>query len=80
MENLFLILMFIILMENEEAQIPSCLVKSCFLLLIMTTAGQINIVIVITVYSAKFLWPGDSEGTLRSSSQAAICPPIYRTR
>ena len=24
--------------------------------------------------------PGDSEGTFRSSSQAATCPPIYNTR
>ena len=25
-------------------------------------------------------WPGDSEGTFRSSSQAATCPPVYLTR
>ena len=25
-------------------------------------------------------WPGDSEGTFRSSSQAATCPPVYHTR
>ena len=25
-------------------------------------------------------WPEDSEGNFWSSSQAAICPPIYRTR
>ena len=28
----------------------------------------------------KLPWPGDSEGTLRSSSQAATCPPVYHTR
>ena len=25
-------------------------------------------------------WPGDSEGTFRSSSQAATCPSVYHTR
>ena len=25
-------------------------------------------------------WPGDSEGTFRSSSQAATCPPVYHTQ
>ena len=25
-------------------------------------------------------WPGDSEGTFRSSSQTTICPPVYHTR
>ena len=25
-------------------------------------------------------WPGDSEGTFRSFSQAATCPPFYHTR
>ena len=29
---------------------------------------------------AKLPWPGDSEGTFRSSSQAATCPPVYHTR
>ena len=24
-------------------------------------------------------WPGDSKGTVRSSSQAAACPPVYHT-
>ena len=28
----------------------------------------------------KLLWPGDSEGTFRSSSQAATCPHVYHTR
>ena len=28
----------------------------------------------------KLPWPGDSEGTFRSSSQAAACPPVYHTR
>ena len=28
----------------------------------------------------KLPWPGDSEGTFRSSSQAATCPPVYHTR
>ena len=28
----------------------------------------------------KMPWPGDSEGTFRSSSQAATCPPVYHTR
>ena len=32
------------------------------------------------VLFAKSLWPGDSEGTFRSSSQAATCPPVYHTR
>ena len=27
----------------------------------------------------KLAWPGDSEGTFRSSSQAANCPPVYHT-
>ena len=28
----------------------------------------------------KLPWPRDSEGTVRSSSQAATCQPIYHTR
>ena len=28
----------------------------------------------------KLPWPGDSEGTFQSSSQAATCPPVYHTR
>ena len=28
----------------------------------------------------KLAWPEDSEGTFRSSSQAATCPPVYHTR
>ena len=28
----------------------------------------------------KLPWPGDSEGTFRSSSQAATCPPVSHTR
>ena len=28
----------------------------------------------------KLPWPGDSEGTFWSSSQAATCPPVYHTR
>ena len=28
----------------------------------------------------KLPWPGDGEGTFRSSSQAATCPPVYHTR
>ena len=28
----------------------------------------------------KLPWPGDSEKTFRSSSQAATCPPVYHTR
>ena len=28
----------------------------------------------------KLPWPGDSEGTFRSSSQAATCPLVYYTR
>ena len=28
----------------------------------------------------KLPWPGDSEGTFWSLSQAAICPPVYHTR
>ena len=28
----------------------------------------------------KLPWPRDSEGTFRSSSQAATCPPVYHTQ
>ena len=28
----------------------------------------------------KLHWPGDSEKTFRSSSQAVTCPPVYHTR
>ena len=28
----------------------------------------------------KLPWPGDSEGTFRSSSQAATCSSVYHTR
>ena len=39
-----------------------------------------NYVIVITFLFTKLPWPGDSEGTFWSSSQAATCPPVYHTR
>ena len=29
---------------------------------------------------SKLPWPGDSEGTFRSSSQAATCPSVYHKR
>ena len=32
------------------------------------------------IFFTKLPWPGDSEGTFRSSSQAATCPPVYHTR
>ena len=38
------------------------------------------IVLVITFYFTKLSWPGDSEGTFWSSSQAATCPPVYHIR
>ena len=28
----------------------------------------------------KLPWPGDSEGTFRSSIQSDTCPPVYHTR
>ena len=37
-----------------------------------------NIIIVITFFFAKLPWLGDSEGTFRSSSQAATRPPVHR--
>ena len=32
------------------------------------------------IFFTKLPWPGDSEGTFRSSSQAASCIPVYHTR
>ena len=32
------------------------------------------------IFFTKLPWPGDSEGTFRSSSQAATCPSVYHTR
>ena len=34
----------------------------------------------IVITFSKLPWPGDSEGTFRSSSQAATCPSVYHTR
>ena len=40
-----------------------------------------KIVIAITYFLiTKLPWPGDSEGTFRSGSQAATCPPAYHKR
>ena len=33
----------------------------------------------ITSLFTKLPWPGHSEGTSRSSSQTAICQPVYHT-
>ena len=57
-------------------------------LLILTSVPLtcILIVIVIAICNCNYIlftklpWPGDSEGTFRSSSQAATCPPVYHTR
>ena len=43
------------------------------------TAQQENCNCNYTLFT-KLPWPGDSEGTFRSSSQAATCPPVYHTR
>ena len=32
------------------------------------------------IFFTKLHWSGDSKGTLRSSSQAATCPPVYPSR
>ena len=32
------------------------------------------------ILSTKLPWPGDSEGTFWSSSQAATCPPVYHAQ
>ena len=32
------------------------------------------------IWFTKLPWPGGSEGTFQSSSQAATCPPVYHTR
>ena len=32
------------------------------------------------IFFTTLPWPGDSEGTFWSSSQAANCPPLYHTR
>ena len=34
----------------------------------------------IYILFTKLPWPGDSEMTFRSSSQAATCPSVYHTR
>ena len=42
-----------------------------------------HLLVVIVIYYflfAKLPWPEVSEGTFRSSSQAATCPPVYHTR
>ena len=36
--------------------------------------------IMVTFLFFELHWPGDSEGTLQSSSQAATCPPVYCIR
>ena len=39
--------------------------------------GQVNRNYILFI---KLPWPGDSERTFQSSSQAATCPPVYHTR
>ena len=39
--------------------------------------GQVNPNYILFI---KLTWPGDSERTFQSSSQAATCPPVYHTR
>ena len=57
-----------------------CLVK-CHKNSRVWICGPFLLSIVITFYSpTKLAWPGDSEGTFRSSSQAATCPSVYHTR
>ena len=34
----------------------------------------------IYILFTKLPWPGDSERTFQSSSQATTCPPVYKTR
>ena len=52
----------------------------------MQVLTSVKYVIVIVICSCNYIlftklpWPGDSEGTFRSSSQAATCPPVYHTR
>ena len=51
--------------DTKLDQIASTLVRRCNCNYILFT---------------KLPWPGDSEGTFRSSSQTAACPPVYHTR
>ena len=37
------------------------------------------VIIMITSLFTKLPWPGDSEGTFRSSSQTAICTHVYHS-
>ena len=57
-----------------------------FLLLVLTPPSPMNAKVKTSsrncnyILFTKLSWPGDSEGTFRSSSQAATCPPVYRVR
>ena len=47
-----------------------------------TDNGCLTVIVINCNYIlfTKLPWPGESEGTFRSSSQAATCPPVYHTR
>ena len=57
-----------------------------FLLLVLTPPLPMNAKVKRSSRNCNYIsftklsWPGDSEGTFRSSSQVATCPPVYHTR
>ena len=44
------------------------------------TKQVLLLLLLLGILFTKLPWPGDSEGTFRSSSQAATCPPVYLKR
>ena len=51
-----------------------------FCLVVVTLVAALCVCNCSYILFTKLLWPRDSEGTFRTSSQAATCPPIYHTR
>ena len=47
---------------------------------VITSNGEFSLIVIVIAFTKLLPWPGDSEGTFRSSSQAATCPPVYHTR
>ena len=74
------ILIVAIFMNNTEIKSTKPVIRR---ILYNTTTNTNTILTTSNCYYILFTklpWPGDSEGTFRSSSQAATCPPVYHTR
>ena len=67
-------------MKSELAEVSLGVIDERAPFVVETDASNIALFYCNYILFTKLPWPGDSEMTFRSSSQAATCPSVYHTR